>query len=284
MSKAKPSWPQIGAPLDGVNADFHQAYEALSQSATQAFPMFVLIDHELVIVWNQCERRIPITPRAFHVLKSVAHAPVGVYALLLPACDGPLPPQLRSHVQAALERLPVELPDAHETAKQVIETTRAFLSQVLADQAVTKAALDNFAQVMGPRLLELTDAATRLALASLHAAVQEALASLPEPTHPQLQVVVVCDHQARGRSLHVQYFRKRLSEPEGAEDRVAFAEGAEDVTQALALVGTRQLDRQLARAFFGEPRRLQTDVLGDSAKAILDGASLERIGKPESKT
>jgi hypothetical protein len=41
------------------------------------------------------------------------------------------------------------------------------------------------------------------------------------------------------------------------------------------LVGTRRLDRAIASAFFGDPKRLQRDVLGDAAKS-----ALERIALP----
>ena len=74
------------------------------------------------------------------------------------------------------------------------------------------------------------------------------------------------DHQARARSLGMQYFQKRLGEPPGAEERVSYAEGVADAEEALALVGTRRADRAIASAFFGDPHRLQRDVLGDAVR------------------
>ncbi len=281
-----PPWPTTGSPLDAVNADFHASYDSVRHGVALADPVLVFIDHALVVVWNQSERRIAVTPRAFHLLKSIAHAPVGTYALLWPARDAPLAPHLQTQIQGLLARLQlgrqgtlgdIASSTVRDSAAQMMEACVGFLSQALADQSVTEAALDHFASKLGPSLLELTDEATRLELGCLHSAVQEALASLPEATLPKLQVVVVGDHQARERSLAMQYFRKRLEEPEGIEDRVAFAEGLQTVEQALALVGTRRLDRQLAYAFFGEARRLQRDVLGDSAKSILDATALDRI-------
>ncbi len=73
--------------------------------------------------------------------------------------------------------------------------------------------------------------------------------------------MVTGNHQARARSLGMQYFRRRFAEPEGAEDRVAYAEGVEDPEEALALVGTRRMDREISAAFFGDEKHLQRDVL-----------------------
>jgi hypothetical protein len=124
--------------------------------------------------------------------------------------------------------------------------------------------LEAFARGLGPDLLRLTDHATRLQLASLHAQVETLLADFSSEELCELQVVVAGAHQARDRSLGMQYFRKRLNEPAREENRVAYAENAADEKAALTLVGIRKLDGAIASAFFGDPKRLQRDVLGDS--------------------
>jgi hypothetical protein len=125
--------------------------------------------------------------------------------------------------------------------------------------------------------LRLVDHATRLQLAALDAQVELAVRRMSERERAALQVVVTGDHQARERSLVLQYFQKRLGEHAGTEDRVSYAEGVSDEQQALALVGTRRLDRAIALAFFGDPKRLQRDVLGDSAHALLSSLELPPI-------
>jgi hypothetical protein len=103
----------------------------------------------------------------------------------------------------------------------------------------------------------------------------EALACLDEAMLPELEIVVAGAHQARARSLGMQYCQKRFGEAPGEERRVAYAESAQDVDQARSLVGTRRLDRAIAGAFFGDPKRLQRDVLGDSAKSALQRIELQ---------
>jgi hypothetical protein len=75
----------------------------------------------------------------------------------------------------------------------------------------------------------------------------------------------------------MQYFRKRFDEASGAEDRVVYAEGVEDPDEALALVGTRRMDTQISRAFFGDAKHLQRDVLGDAVEELLSRTEFEPI-------
>jgi hypothetical protein len=93
-----------------------------------------------------------------------------------------------------------------------------------------------------------------------------------------LHVVVAGDHQARVRSLPMQYFKKLLGEPASEERRVTYAEGVRDERAAFELVGAQRLDRCMARAFFGEEKRLQRDILGDAAAQELAGLALSVEG------
>ena len=43
------------------------------------------------------------------------------------------------------------------------------------------------------------------------------------------------------------------------------------------MVATKRVDRDIAQAFFDDPKRLQRDVLGDAATACLDRMNLEEI-------
>jgi hypothetical protein len=70
----------------------------------------------------------------------------------------------------------------------------------------------------------------------------------------------------------MQYFLRRLH-----EDRVTYAEGVDNEQGALALVGIRRLDSTLASAFFDDPKRMQRDLLGDSAEQRLAHTTLTPI-------
>ena len=59
-------------------------------------------------------------------------------------------------------------------------------------------------------------------------------------------------------------------ETAGADERVTYGENIGTEEEALALAGTRHLDKAIAQAFFGDEKRLQRDVLGDAAKRCLE--------------
>jgi hypothetical protein len=131
-----------------------------------------------------------------------------------------------------------------------------------------------FASDVGPRVLEITELATREQIGGLHEAVEVALATLTSNERNDLQVIVLGDHQARARSLGMQYFQRRFHEKPGADERVTYGENLSNEEEALQLAGTRRIDERIARAFFGDEKRLQRDVLGDAATRCLDQMDL----------
>lgn len=285
--------PRVGGALDGVNDGFHAAYDTARDEAKLDAPVFVVHADALFVFRGRQRRELPLTPRIFHVIKSAAHAPVAIFAALHRYGNGNGSPggaltlpsgdrirELRTHVAAALASLDGE----HEADRDTVAAIRplldgsvSFLDRMLGKTPPSVADLDAFAGESGPRLLELTRLATQVQLTALHEVVEQALGELDERERAGLQVVVTGDHQARVRSLGMQYFRKRFGESEGAEDRVTYAEGVDDVDEALALVGTRRLDVAIAKAFFGDPKRLQHDVLGDAVHELLASTDLVPI-------
>lgn len=279
---------RVNGPLDDVNDAFHGLYDAARADAQLDGPVFVLLADTLVVYQRGRRTALSFTPRMFHVIKSAAHGPIALYAalhrLVDQALDGPAQARLtvlRKHVNAALASLgetegkeSERDPEVLAVLRSVLLSTSAFLERTSNSSAVSARELEVFARETGTLLLRLVNHATRLQLSALHAHVTEALRHMDEQELRALQVVVTGDHQARIRSLAMQYFRRRLREPEGAEERVTYAEGVTDEREALAIVGTRRLDRAIAAAFFGDPKRLQRDLLGDSARDLLNSTNL----------
>jgi hypothetical protein len=271
---------RVGTPLDDVNDGFHESYDQARAEAKLDAPVFVICADVLTVFRGKKRQDHPFSPRIFHVIKSVAHAPVALFAAF--QRERPDPRRVSAlveHVQRSLGALEGE----HAAAEETLADLRAVLSSTLtfAERAAAErpsaAALDAFAKEQGPLLLRLTEAATRVELKALDACVEKALDELGADDRAGLQVVVTGDHQARNRSLGMQYFQKRLGEEPGAEERVTYGEGVEDADEAHALVGTRRLDNAVAQAFFGDPKRLQRDVLGDAVHALLAESELSLI-------
>ncbi len=286
--------PRVGGALDGVNDGFHAAYDGARDQAKLDAPVFVVHADALFVFRHDTKREVPLTPRIFHVIKSAAHAPVAIFAVFhrngddhggaLERPAGGRIDALREHVAQALAALGAEYEadrEITEAIRAVLDASLAFLARALGEATPgttpTGVELDAFARATGKQLLHMTTLATRVQLTALHEVVDKALSELDAGERRGLQVVVTGDHQARVRSLAMQYFRKRFGEAEGAEDRVTYAEGVEDVDEALALVGTRRLDMAIAKAFFGDAKRLQRDVLGDAVHELLSSTDLARI-------
>lgn len=278
---AAPPIAKVDPPLDAINDDFHSTYGAARHEAKYDGPVFVVVADELIVFQRGQRSAHSFSPRAFHVLKSVAHAPVALYALFQrTATPG------RARLDEARARVVAALESTPEEVQALPEPTRADLAMVLraclelidqtadAGQAERLAA---FAQKTGPRLLRLAQEATRLQLDALHQHTEHALQELSAHDRTELQVVVAGDHQARVRSLAMQYFHKRFADRPDADLHVSYAEGVSDEHGALELVGTQRLDRTLARAFFGEEQRLQRDILGDAAEQQLRSFEVEQI-------
>lgn len=283
MTPDDPAIPRIGGPLDEVNDAFHDAYAAVQEDASEDAPVLVVLADDLICFRRGERTDLTFTPRSFHVLKSVSHAPVAAFMALrggkletLDATTRTALTTLRERLEEAtddLEREPVD-DDMRADAGLVASATVELVDRVL--RASRTEDLTGFASDVGPRLLRLIEHATRLQLVALHERVEELLAQMTDEERRRLVVVVTGDHQARVRSFGMLYFRKRFGET-GGEEHVLYGEGITSAEEARALVGKNRADRDLARAFFGDPKRLQRDLLGDAAAAFLAETELPPI-------
>lgn len=245
---------------DAVNETFHEAYAAARDARERDAPVLVLLGDELVAHWKGRRAHV-VRPRSFHAIKAISHAPVALYALLRAGRDAA---GLRDCLASAdLDEVPAGAPrdDCAETLR------------------LTRVAMDGgeLPRALGPLLYRLTVHATEIHLDALDHAVNGELARLDARERSRLQVVVTGDHQARRRSLGMQYFAKRLPQGDPAGERVLYAEGVTDEKAALDLVALQRLDREVAEVFFGDPSRLQSDVLGEAAAEVLGRSPLAPI-------
>ncbi len=271
--------PKIDSDFDRVNEHFHDSYDAAKEIHRLESPVFLVLADSLILhrknEKGKAERTAwEFTPPLFHVLKSVSHAPIALYARLLKKDGGEawvkkLDDALH-RAEARLDSLDGVPDHMARDARKLLELTAAFIHEgVLDGSGSSVQAANRFAESTKELLLLLTRHATEIQLTALHDAVQEALAKLSPEERETVEVVVMGDHQARNRSLGMQYFRKVLGEPEGSEDRVTYGESITSEDEALTLMATRRVDRPVAMAFFGDEKRLQRDVLGDAVEEAL---------------
>jgi hypothetical protein len=266
--------------LDAANDLFHEAYGATRDCVSLQVPVLVVLSGELVLHHHGERRAYPYSHPFFKAAKSAAHIAVALFAL---TCDESPTEQtharlraLRKYVAESLDGLRGE-PVQEHALLPLLEACASFAERALSGFEGQGASREEFARHTGPIILRVTELATREQVAGLHGAVEAALGVLSAADRRVLQVVVVGDHQARKLSLGMQYFKRRLQEPDGADDRVTYGENVSTEAEALTLVGTRRLDEMIAGAFFGDETRLRRDVLGDAAKKCLETLDLAPI-------
>jgi len=237
--------------LDRVNDAFRGSYDD-QRAVAESDPILVVLADELVLFRGSQRETFRVTTPEFTAAKSVAHAPLALWLLLQrPGADVG---RLRAHIMQS-------------PAHPILTETLRWMDRMPFDP-------DAFAAAMREPLREEIARATVIQLTSLHRTTEAVLATLSPEERRSLHVAVTGDHQARIRSLPMQYFQKRIGDP---DRRVLYAEGVSEADEAAALVGKQRLDRAMAKAFFGQPHRLQRDVLGDAAKAELERTELSRI-------
>jgi hypothetical protein len=264
--------------IGDANDSFRDAYGTARDRAGSAGAKLIVLGNAIVLHHDGARREIVLESHLFDLLKSTSHLPIAIFAMLHEGV-----PSIDSRCRAALERLKgrmregmTELAafegpvDVIANARLLLDSSMQFVERALAESEVTAAALLDFARGSAPALLKATADATENRLRALDREVKALLEELDGDQRDGLEVVVSGDHQARERSLPMQYFERLFGEKPGEEKRVTYGERIDDEAAALALIGTRRLDRAIASAFFGDPQRLQRDVLGDAAK--------ERIG------
>lgn len=238
--------------LDRVNDAFHGSYDD-QRAVAERDPILVVLADDLVLFRGDERTTFHVTTPEFTTAKAVAHAPVTLWLLLQRPDAEARVEQLRAHIMQSP-------PDP------ILTETLRWIDRMPFE-------LDELAAAFGPKLMESIARATKMQLEALHRTTEEALAMLSPEERRALHVAVTGDHQARIRSMPMQYFQKRFADP----DRVLYAEGVVEAEPAAALIGKQRLDRAMAKAFFGNPRRMQRDLLGDAAKAELANVELERI-------
>ncbi|MEP7049358.1 MAG: hypothetical protein ABJB12_03355 [Pseudomonadota bacterium] len=263
----------FGTAFELGNLVFRDVYGAAKDNECHEVPILVLLPAELALHSAGQRRVYPYSDSSFDAAKAAAHVAVGLFAAALLGLTKGDPGQRRIERLVQSARAATQHNVADELAREteaLFRASAAFGARMLSEERPGEHALEGFARDAGERILRVTHLATCAQIARLHAAFETAQSTLTAGEREQLQVVVLGDHQARARSFGMQYFQRRFRELPGQDDRVTYGENISTEAEAIALVGTRRLDRRIARAFFGDEKRLQRDVLGDAAKACLD--------------
>lgn len=219
--------------------------------------------------------------------KAVAHAPVALLSRLTPFGLGRLDDERLewlTRFQSLLSAAQVEvegrrdIPDelrAVQTA--MLADVRRFAQRIHQQGTVDQAILDELGFAVRPAIRKSLDFAAASQLEQFREQITQWKRAYPSLKWNDAAVAVIGVHQARDRYLQRQFFDWLLRDRPDVQARVVFDEimtpppplEKETPTGALMLLSKVMLDKGLANSIFGDPLRLQSDVLGDAAEAII---------------
>ncbi len=287
----------ISGPLSDLSERFREAHQRARADACRK-----LASRQLVIRyafgtvearWNGIDLGEPVvlfTPYV-HALKAVSHAAF-LAALLF---DEPPGPERDAHVAAGIrdiEALRAALVDpATQAAKlfppaelprqmDILTLTSAALGALHDARSGARARRDYFSAVRTPVNDNLRNASAAV-LTLLHQTVagyKRRVDAKDSKAWASLVVVASVAHQARAREIAVQYFERLLGETasEGAsqEDRLVVVESQVKAADQRGGLAAHEVDREYGELMFGDPNRLQRDVMADS------GGLLDKVFPP----
>ncbi len=247
-------------------------------------PLIVVDLDRLVLLRDGQRSEATVIPPLYHRLKSISHVPLALYVALAPYGDAPLDDdrmtRLRAFragvmgVSASMEGAGFS-PDQSTRSRALLRRCTEFLDVVLASGRYDPAELRALTRAAGPVVLANADDAARLQIDASHAQASAWRRQLPRGEWSKLRVLVLGHAMPRKRNVAVQYFAKLLG-VQGESRRVVYAEELSGEQQGLDLLATHQLDGELSEAFFGDPERMEIDLLGNAASVYLDGFDFDR--------
>jgi hypothetical protein len=288
-SDPSPSAPSAAADtLAQVDQAFRSAYElAVRESIATAPPTLLVLGGKIVLYRNGNRSELPLLSPLFDELKTVAHVPLSLFAILQPG-DAPFDTahlaelaSFRAQIagaRGALDAAPLSAAQ-RDRQEQMLTAALAIADEALGAKTVSRARLTKFCRKMAPLALANVAEAVAIYLEELNRRVARLLPEVPVGERGRMLVIVSGVHQARIDNAAVQYFERLLGNPPLIAQRVIYAENVSDEAGALHLLGIHQVAFRVGDAFFADPTFMNTDLFGHAAQKIVPVLKLPPSGR-----
>jgi hypothetical protein len=243
-------------------------------------PIVILVSGDDLIMRRGGKRIASrVIPPEYHILKSISHSTLAVFAHLSfepgkPLGDEQLKTLREYHsllkpAGPAVEKVSLG-PDSRTRQKRIIADSLAFTAKVLEGGRVSGNDLTKFCRLARPEIMANCAEAARAQLLATHKQVVIWKKEMTAEEWAGATVVVSGSQTPRVENVAVQYFSRLLGDSNGEGRRIVYAESVWDEENAMNLLGTRRMDGKLSVAVFGDPYRMYRDLLADSARAMID--------------
>lgn len=214
----------------------------------------------------------------YQELKSVAHVILSVFSLFDPLNNFPQNKtsvkDYRSLVATLLHAIDSLNLSASQKERQrkILAMTNALLDSAIEQNKCSVQMLNNYFHSIQPLIMHNVKeaVAAQIKVVNQQMTLIEQQLTAKELNH--LFVIIPVGKTPRNENLMGQYFSKYLNAPMDSQ-RLIYAEGLQDSTNILGLVGTWQIESQLSELFFHDPDRMKKDLLSNDAHSYLAGCS-----------
>lgn len=153
--------------------------------------------------------------------------------------------------------------------KQMLSAARDFTQQAVKRGTLTRQEVSNAINDMRPIWATNMREAARAELATLHKAVSDARAAISQEDWDEMYVVHHGGSNVTGINV-VELYLERVMPEKVAAGQVMFAENAHGNEAMADFVGYEKMQRHVGAWAFGDPRRLEVDLLRYEAGSLLD--------------
>jgi len=283
--------PQLKAddPLADLNGAFRSTYAELRQETLKAIgPVVIHAGDTMILMQNGIRSEAPALTHRYHELKSVAHVPLTIYAMLVGKTEARMEePQLNSirayrHMVAKGRESMIGRgfrSDQLDRQLRLFDRSLAVIDSTLKKGMITKAELRRFVEAQQADILANAYEAAEDQIDTTHRQFQKWQAQMTADERSRIRVAVSSVHMPRVGNLAMQYFAVVLKEPyEGrfeeeetrhSDFRLCFTEGVFDEQEILNSIGTHVVDAAIGDWFFEDRQRMHRDLLADATEEII---------------
>ena len=271
---AQNSTPPLFNDLNAAARESYAASRALALKSDQ--PVFLVTDTVTLIRGDDLGSQ-PYKPALYHELKSISHLPLGAYSASLGLLENPTDKRWMDRLRMLLNQLNIaqaDLPKASFTDLQrvrqenILSLSRAYLADILMRESADIASINLYSRTLAPLLLANAADAANVQIEALDQAVRELSKKLKPGEFKKAIAVITGPKTPREGNLQFQYFVYAFGAG-SAGTRVLYMESIFDREAALDVLRAVLNDRMASQAFFGEPYRLERDMMADGATVEL---------------
>jgi hypothetical protein len=266
--------PPLFNELNAAARESYAAARALALKGDQ--PVFLVTD-TVTLIRGEDLGSLPYTPPLYHYLKSISHLPLGAYSASMGLLGNPSDKRWIERLRELLNQLnsaQADLPKASFTELQkvrqqnILSLSRAYLDDILRRGTTDIATVNLYSRTLAPLLLANAADAANVQIEALDQAVQELNKKLKPGEFEKALAVITGPKTPREGNLQFQYFVYAFGTG-SAGTRVLYMESIFDREAALGVLRTVLNDRVASQSFFGDPYRLERDLMADGATVEL---------------